>query len=394
MPDRHALLGPSGADRWLVCPPSARLCETFPETTSVYAEEGRLAHEIAELKLLKYITPMGPRAYTTKLNKLKKSEHYKAEMDKNTDIYLDHIKSIAMAMIATPFISAEREVSYEEYVPDGFGTSDCIIIGDNLLHVVDYKNGAGVPVSPVNNPQMKLYALGAYLMYRVIYGTSIEIVRMSIVQPNTMGEPVETWETTLEELLSWAESIKPVAKLAFGGQGEFTPGEKQCRFCKAKAICRARSEYNLEVEGFTKPIPMLPPLISDEEVGELLYKTRDLAKYVKDLEAYALKKSLEGIEIPGWKAVNGRATRTFTDIDKAFEHLASLGFKKEVLYETKPITLTAVEELVGKKEFKEKLSDFVIAPPGKPTLVIASDNRPAITSQPSAAQDFAKEIEE
>ena len=390
MPDRHALLGPSGADRWLVCPPSARLCEKFPETTSPYAEQGRVAHEIAELKVQKFISPMGPRTYTTRLNKLKKSEHYTENMDGNTDIYLEHIKSIAMAMSVTPFISVEREVSYEEYVPEGFGTSDCIIIGDNILHVVDYKNGSGVPVSPENNRQMKLYALGAYLMYRVIYGDLIEIVRMSIVQPNTSGEPAETWETTLTELLSWAESIKPIAKLAFDGQGDFNPGEKQCRFCKAKETCRARKDYNLEAEGFTKPIAMLPPLISDAEVGEILYRTRDLAKYVKDLEAYALQKSLEGIDIPGWKAVQGRANRAFTDIDQAFEHLAKLGFKKEMLFETKPITLTAVEELVGKKEFKEKLADFVIAPPGKPTLVMASDKRPAVTSQPSAAQDFTE----
>lgn len=390
MPDRHALLGPSGADRWLVCPPSARLCEQFPETTSTYAEQGRIAHEIAELKIMKYITPMGPRTFTTRINKIKKNEHYKEEMDKNTDIYIDHIKSIAMAMKGSPFISAEREVSYEEYVPDGFGTSDCIIIGDNILHVVDYKNGAGVPVSPENNRQMKLYALGAYLMYRVIYGDSIEIVRMSIVQPNTSGDPVETWEMPLSELLTWAESIKPTAKLAFAGQGEFTPGEKQCRFCKAKETCRARKDYNLEAEGFTKPVAMLPPLISDVEVGEILYRTRDLAKYVKDLEAYALQKSLEGVEIPGWKAVQGRANRTFTDIDKAFEHLATLGFKKEMLFETKPITLTAVEELVGKKEFKEALGSFVISPPGKPTLVQASDKRIAVTNQTSAAQDFAE----
>lgn len=391
MPDKHSMLGPSAAHRWLLCTPSARLCEGIPETPSPYAEKGRLAHEIAELKLKKYSTPMPVRSYNAALNKLKKNAIYEEEMDKNTDIYLEFIKSLALAYSSSPLISVEKEVHYEEYAPDGFGTADCILIGDNIIHVIDYKNGSGVPVSPTENVQMKLYALGAYLMYQAIYGGLVDTVRMSIVQPNTSGDACETWETPLTDLMGWTETIRTPAQLAHKGEGSFAPGEKQCRFCKAKNLCRARKDYNLASEEF---MPMIPPLITDAEVGEILSRTRDLAKYVKDLEAYALRRSLEGVEIPGWKAVEGRANRTFSDIDAAFTHLTTLGYAENLFYERKPITLTAVEAIIGKKEFKEKLADFVIVPPGKPTLAEAKDKRPAVTSGTSAAQDFAEPGEE
>ncbi|MBW8383979.1 MAG: DUF2800 domain-containing protein [Youngiibacter sp.] len=395
MPGKHSLLGPSGASRWLLCPPSARLGESVPETTSSYAEAGIHAHKIAELKLLKYSTPMGPRSYTTALNKLKKDPLYKEDMDKSTDIYLEHIKAVAMSFSATPFISAEKEVSFTEYVPEGWGTADCIIIGDNILQVIDYKNGSGVPVSAEDNPQMMLYALGAYLMYKPIYEGIVDTVRMSIVQPNTSGDPVDTWECSLGHLLTWAEvTVKPAAKLAFDGQGDFNPGEKQCRFCKVSKTCRKRAEYNLQTEGFMQPIQMIPPLISDEEVGDILKRTRDLAGYVKQLEAYALKRSLEGGDIPGFKAVEGRSNRTFSDIDAAFKAVTSSGYDEALLYTRSPITLTAVEALLGKKDFSSILGDYIIKPPGKPTLVEASDKRPPVTTTTAAADDFATSVEE
>lgn len=197
MPDTHALLGPSSAHRWLVCPPSARLCEKVPETPSPDAEKGRLAHEIAELKLRKWIEPTGPRTYTAKLNKLKKSEYFEPDMLENTEVYMDFIKSVANGMSKCE-VRAETRVDYSQYVPEGFGTADCIILGDGILHVVDYKNGSGVPVDTDDNPQLKLYGLGAYLDNFFIYG--IEKIRVSVVQPK-LNREVKTWETTPEELL-------------------------------------------------------------------------------------------------------------------------------------------------------------------------------------------------
>ena len=377
---QHALLSASAAHRWTACTPSARLEETLPERRSNYADEGNLAHDIAELKLKKnFVEQMSTRTFNSRLKKLQQHELYQNEMLNYTDDYLDYVSGIVHSFKSPPYIAVEKRLDFSSYVPDGFGTGDCIIISGKTLHVIDFKYGKGVPVSAVDNPQMKLYALGAWLAYSILY--AIETVKMVIVQPRL--DSISEWEMPLNGLLQWGESIKPIAQTAFKGGGEFVSGE-HCRFCRAKALCRARSEFNTGLEEYKKK---MPPLITNAEVADLLKRAKDLAAWAKSLEEYALAECLAGNEVPGWKAVEGRSNRAFTDVDKAFGVLTKAGTDEAVLYERKPITLTAVEKLIGKKEFKTLLGDYVIKPPGKPTLAEESDKREAITRQ-NAADDF------
>lgn len=379
----HALLNASGASRWLNCPPSARLEEQFPDSTSSAAAEGTLAHALGELKLQKYFTPMAKSTFTKTHNKIKKDPLYTKEMEDYTDEYLDYIKSVALGFPSAPYATIEKKVDFSMYAPEGFGTADCIVIGGGTLYIIDLKYGKGVPVSAEKNAQMRLYALGALNEYSLIY--NIEMINMVIFQPRLDNISVDQIESAV--LLNWGNAfVKPLADLAYKGEGEFTPGD-HCRFCRAKAVCRARSVTNTALEDFKGK---LPPLISNEEVGELLLKAQDLAKWAKDLEEYALSACLAGENIPGWKAVEGRSNRAFTDIDAAFKAIKEKGLaKEEVLYIRKPITLTETEKLIGKKEFETALSEFVIKPPGKPALAKATDKREPITLKDSAQSDFA-----
>lgn len=379
-PQEHALLSASGANKWLHCTPSARLEEQFPEVTTEYAEEGRLAHAIAELKLRKaFIEPMGPKTYNNRLKEFKENSLFQEEMLKYTEIYFDFVSKVVHGFNAPPYIAVEKKIDYSAYVPEGFGTGDCIIIGGNILQIVDFKYGKGVPVSAEDNPQIKLYALGAYAAYSFLY--PIDTVRMSIVQPRI--DNISESSLPIAELLNWGKNIKPIAQIAFAGGGVYSPGD-WCRFCRAKNLCRVRSEFNTSLEEFKE---MKPPLISNEEVGQILERAKDLAAWVKDLEEYALGECLKGNEIPGWKAVEGRSTRQFTDQDKAFEILKANGIEETMLYERKPLTLAATEKLIGKKKFKELLSQYINTPPGKPALVPESDKREPIKTI-TAEEDF------
>ena len=387
MPDRHALLGPSGASRWLVCTPAPRVEATLPEKPSIFAERGHLAHALAEMKVLHWLDPkaLPARSLNAQVKKLKTRQFqdellWEPAMDANTDAYLDFIKATANAMPERPYIAVEQEVDLSAYIPESFGTADCILIGSGILHVIDYKNGAGVPVAAYENTQMKLYALGAYLKYGLLF--EISTVRMSIYQPNVSTEP-QTWETTTQALLEWAEGIKATAIRAFNGDGDFVPGE-HCRFCRAAATCRARAEHILKAEGFA---PMLPPLISLAEASDILTRTRELAGYITKLEEYILEQCLDGQEVPGWKAVEGRSNRRFTDIDAAFKRAQELGVAEELLFERKPITLSQLEKTLGKPVFEDKLKEFVTKPPGAPTLVPDTDKRPPM-KKATAQEDF------
>jgi len=377
----HALLSASGASRWLNCPPSARLEEQFPQSTSEYAEEGTLAHELCELKLLKYSVPMAPRTYTTKLNKLKKNKLWNNEMEGYTDIYMNYIKSVAMSYKNVPTIKAETKLDFSKYVPEGFGTADCIIIYGNEMHVIDFKYGQGRAVSAERNPQMMLYAVGAYLKYSLLY--NIETVKMVIIQPRIYDEPL-VYEMNISDLLTWADSIVEVANLAINGGGDFKAG-KHCEFCRAKAQCRERAETNLKVAQYEFK---KPPLLTDDEVGQVLKQSQDLAKWADDLKDYALSASLAGKIIPGWKAVEGRSSRYFTDSDKAIELIVNNGTNEDMLYERKQLTLAQIEKLIGKKEFNDVVGDLVEKSAGKPTLVEESDKREKITNRSTAVEDF------
>jgi hypothetical protein len=381
----HALLSASAAHRWLHCPPSARLEEPLSENKSDFAEEGTLAHGIAELKLRKYcIEPMGLKTFNAKLTKLKENPLFQEEMLKHTDTYLDYIAGLLHGFSFQPYVAAEKRIDYSAYVPEGFGTGDCIIIGGNTLHIIDFKYGKGVPVSAVDNPQMMLYALGAYTEFSFLY--LIDTVKMTILQPRL--DSISEYIMPIEELLIWGDGIKPIAKLAYEGSGRYSPGD-HCRFCRAKALCRARADFHMSFEDHNK---MKPPLISREEVGQILGRAQELAAWVKSLEDYALSECLQGNQIPGWKVVEGRAVRQFNNQDEAFKVLMANGIDETMLFERKPLTLSETEKLIGKTKFKEILSPFVTIPQGKPALVLASDKREAfkrITAQEAFSETNA-----
>lgn len=384
---KHALLSASSASRWLICTPSARLEEQFPDTESDYAKEGSLAHEICELKVRQnFVKKQSASTYKKKLKALQEKELYQKEMDSYTDKYLDYVSEIVHSFNSPPYLAVEKRLDYSHVVPEGFGTGDCILIGGDTMHVIDFKYGKGVAVKAEGNPQMKLYAVGALKEYGILY--SIEKIMLHIVQPridhNNSGLIYK------EELESWLNAVvKPGAQQAWNGEGKFKPGEETCRFCKARATCRARSEMNLELakEEFKKP-----PLISAEEVGVILKQAKDLEKWATDLEGWALAEVLKGGTVPGWKAVEGTSRRKFADQDKAFQILSCSGIvEEEMLYVRKPHTLAEIEKLLGKKEFRELLADQVVEPPGKPTLAPEEDKREAITLKTSAEEDFKEE---
>lgn len=377
----HALLSASSSKKWLNCPPSARLEEQFANPDTVYTREGTLAHSIAELKVRKYfIEPMSQKAFNSSLKRLQENELYDREMLTHTDTYLEYIQNIAYGCQSKPFTAVEKKLDFSHIVPEGFGTGDCILINGNTLYIIDFKYGKGVPVYAENNTQMMLYAVGALNAYGLIY--DIENIVMSIVQPRL--DNISEHTISVSELNEWTESIKPTAKAAFKGEGEFNEGE-WCRFCRAKAICRKRSENITALEAFGNK---LPPLLSDEEVGGLIERVRRLKKWADDIEDYALSAVLDGKTIPGWKAVEGRKCRAFTSTEKAFKTLVKNGYDESMLYERKPLTLTGIEKLLGKKSFSDILSEYVTVSPGKPTLAPVSDKREAYANKISAEDVF------
>jgi len=355
----------------------------MPDSTSAYAAEGTLAHGIAELKLRKQFLNLPTRAFNSALKKLQEDALYQDEMLRHTDTYVDYVSQLVHGHKCPPYITAEKRLDFSRWVPEGFGTGDCIVIGGETINVIDFKYGKGVPVSAEENPQMMLYALGALEAYSVLY--DIKFAKVIIVQPRL--DTVSEWTTSVANLLTWAHNfVAPKAQLAFGGQGDYAPGD-HCRFCRAKAVCRVRAENHTALEDFKA---MRPPLLSNEEVGQLLERARDLAKWVADLEEYALTECLAGRGVDGWKAVEGRSSRQFVNLDNAFELLKKNGVEEAVLYERRPITLAATERLLGKAKFRDLLSAHVITPPGKPTLVPVTDKREPIT-RASAIDDFKSE---
>lgn len=384
---QHAKLSASSAHRWLNCPPSVKLAEQFPSKTSSYAEAGRLAHSIAELKARKhFLEPMSARTYNARLKKLQADPYYDKGMEDSTDIYLEVLKETAMGFAQAPFVALETRVNFSDWVPEGFGTADCIMICGDTIVIIDYKNGAGVPVEAEENPQMQLYALGAIQTYAPIFGSSLTKVVMKIVQPNAGG--TKSWETDKDHLNTWAETVvKPTAHLAMDGEGEFCAGD-WCRFCPAKAQCSARARQMLELEPMvgTKPLLAQNPgpqtrdtreLLTDAQVGDVLQRARNLKKWVEDLEEYALSAALAGREVTGFKAVEGRGSREWSDLDDAFSILQERGIDEAMLWERKPVSVAALEKVIGKKAFTEAAKDLVVKKPGKPALVPSSDKRPA-----------------
>lgn len=383
----HALLSASGSHKWLSCSPSARLEDTLPDTTSDAAREGTLAHEIAELKLRKhFVEPMGPQKFAAAMRKFKKQELYQEEMQGYTDAYLEYIQKLTHSFTSQPYVAIERKVDYSHIAPEGFGTSDCIVIGGQRMYVTDFKYGKGEPVFADDNPQMKLYALGALKSYSMLY--NIETIHLAIIQPR-VREGASEWSISAADLLAWGESIKPIAQRAFAGEGEYAPGD-HCKFCRAKEKCRARVESLMSVAPLA---PMKPPLISWEEAAEVLRKAEGIVNWYNALKKLALTELLQGGEVPGWKAVSGRGSREYVDLDKAFEHLKANGIEEALLFERKPMTVPALEKTLGKKQYRELLESpgHVFSKPGAPTLAPIDDKREAITDKPTPEEAFKQD---
>ena len=376
-PIKHALLGASSAARWIACPPSARATEYLPDSPSKYAEEGTRAHEVCEAHLRYSLNCWEHGEDSPMLGesiRLDGQPDDPPEMIKAANQYVDFVHLQWGLYIHQPGVFIEQEVDVSRWVPGGFGTCDCLMIGDGILHIIDFKYGQGVPVNPERNPQLMYYALGAYALFEGI--EDVNTVRLSIVQPRMQEEP-QTWEISLADLLTWArEVLQPAAQMAWNGEGEFVTGP-HCKgtFCKARFTCRAWKDKYGPLAGF-EPYPE-PATLSDEELGEWLQKLEGLAAYAKDLEEYAQQALLEGRSLPGWKLVQGRSTRKWTDQDAAFRQMEADGIDEAMLYTRTPITLTVAEKMIGKKKFAETMSAFITKAPGAPKLAQASDPRPA-----------------
>ena len=392
-PEAHATLSASASGPWLNCPQYIKVQAMYPETTSPYAEAGRLAHAIAEYKARCYFCePVGERGYNARLKEFRKDPAYDPGMDEATDLYLETLKAQALTFPSAPFVALETRVDYSEYAPGGFGTADCIMIGGDRIVICDYKNGAGVPVEAENNSQMMLYALGALQTFRAIYGDTIQQAHLVIIQPHAGG--VKEWDTTVDELVHWGrEVVVPSAQRALAGEDPACPGD-WCRFCRGKSQCAARAKQMLEVgqqyqqapaAGSAKvPADYSGPLLTDVEVGAALSAAAGLVAWYKDLQDYALLACLDGREIPGFKAVEGRGSRDWVDLDTAFKTLQERGVAEALLWERKPVTAPALEKALGKKVFAEAADGLIVKQPGKPTLAPESDKRPPYNAAAAA----------
>lgn len=383
---KHALLSASSAYRWLACPPSARLEEQFPDSKSEYAEEGTLAHEIAALMLEKHFTTsIKPKEFARRLAALQEKPLYSPAMLEHVTAYYDYVIEQYRAL-TLPVILIEQRVDFSEYAPEGFGTCDCILIGGDTMQVIDLKYGAGVPVSAEGNAQMRLYALGALNEFSFVY--DIERISMTIYQPRL--DSISTAEMSAEELTSWGDTVViPAAALAIEGKGDYCAGD-HCRFCRAKAQCRARAEENLKATQYDFA---LPPLLNDGEVAEILGLAEKLIAWAKDIQDFALVEARDHDKAwPGWKLVEGRSNRAYADADQVASKLILSGIEEAIIYERSLLGLTAMEKaLGGKKKLETLIGDLIIKPPGKPVLVPETDKRPALSTTAAAAADFKEE---
>ena len=369
----HAVLSASASKRWLNCPPSAKLNAEIPDIiTTEYAKEGTDAHELAEYKVNQLL---GIKAD----NPAENLDYYNQEMEDCTDSYAQYIAE-QMSQYSSPVVMVEQRLDFSRYVPGGFGTGDCIIVADDTLTVVDFKYGKGVAVEAEYNPQMMLYALGALEMFSILY--DINEVKMVIFQPRI--ENISEFSMPVSDLLNWAENeLKPKAKLATKGEGKFCAGE-HCRFCKVKATCRKRAEYNLAIAKYD----FAPPdMLEDSEIEMILERADALTAWEADVKEYALSEALKGRKWNGYKVVEGRSNRKYTDEKMAAAVVKNAG--KDPYSEPKILGITEMTKLLGgKKKFDELLSKYVCKPQGKPTLVPESDKRKEWSS---AENDFQED---
>lgn len=379
-PITHSVLGASAAERWINCPPSARLTAGMQDEETSFAAEGTAAHALCEWKVRKALKMRAGRRPT--------SDYWTDEMEECTDDYRDYIMDLvgqARQICKDPVTMIEQHLDFSCWVPDGYGTGDFLLVADGELNIVDFKYGRGVPVYADHNPQMMLYSLGALELFDMLY--DIHTVTMTIFQPRLSN--ISVWSIGAEDLYKWAEEeLKPKAEMASKGEGEYTPGS-WCRFCKARNQCRARAESFLELARMEfRP----PALLSDEEIAEVMQQAEELSRWASDVMAYATAAAIEdGRHFEGYKIVEGRSVRKFTDSAAVEQAAKEAGYTD--IYNKSLITLTAFEKLMGKEVFQNVLGQYVEKPKGKLTLVPVSDKRPEVTIT-NVDDEFNDESEE
>ena len=373
---KHAFLSPSGSHRWLNCTPSAMLESEFPGGSSSAAEEGTAAHAFCEHKLKKALRRRSKRPV---------SDYDSDEMQEYTDNYVDYVLEqleVAKQTCKDPMVLIEQKVDFSEYVPDGYGTADCIIVSDDTLQIIDFKYGIGVLVDAEQNTQLMCYSIGALNIFDSLY--DIKQVTMHIFQPRR--ENVQNWTIPADELKAWAENeLKPKAQMTLNGEGEYHPGE-WCQFCKAAVRCRARAEEKLRL---ARQEFKMPPLLTDSEIEEVLTILPDLTKWADGILAYATDAAVNhGKEWNGFKVVEGRSVRKYKDEELVAQAAKDHGYTD--IYRQSLITMTDMQKLMGKKQFEQILGDLIVKPQGKPTLVPVTDKRPAMNVT-SANNEFKQE---
>ena len=374
MPDQHAVLSASSSHRWLECPPSALICAKVKDTSSEFARQGTDAHTLCEYKVN---AALGKQAK----DPTEDLTYFDSEMADCTDAYAQYVLEqveAAKQKCKDPIVLVEQRLDFSRWVPEAFGTGDCVIVADEQLTIIDMKYGVGILVEAEKNPQMMCYALGALELFDGIY--DITEISMTIFQPRRAN--VSTYTISKAELLQWADEVlAPTAQLAAKGEGEFKAGS-HCQFCKVKATCRKRAEYNLELAKYDFE---MPANLEDDEIEIILSKADELISWAADVKEFALQQALSGKEWHDWKLVEGRSVRKYVNDVAVADKVQSAGFDP---YEHKVLGITAMTKMLGKTKFEELLSGLIEKPQGKPTLVPMSDKRPAMNT---AANDFKED---
>lgn len=405
---RHAVCSASGSKMWINCPPSARYQLLFPEETSIFAEEGTFVHELCEYKVKKHLG--------RQMEHPRSAEFESDEAENNSDIYLQTIEEFEEQMRAdrgTVITLVEEKLDFSNIVPEGFGTGDCVLISPGELHICDYKNGKGVFVEADHNSQMMLYALGAVRAYDSIF--DFQTVSMTIIQPRL--ENINTFTISKQELVDWGEKIKPIARMAFEGRGEEKCGD-WCRFCKAKAVCGARKKEALALvneefvdldagedvlskEAATNltdatasyrpdteaPVFRQPGLVPMDELVKLMPTLNRISDWISAVFAFLSSEAIQhGVKIKGYKVVQGRSKRIFSNPDAVAGAAERAGYTEDKIYKKELLTLSEFEKLMGKKKFNEVLGGYVLKPPGKLTLVPDTDPREEVETDGSPSE--------
>lgn len=388
MPDIHARLSASGAKKWINCPGSIQLEENFEDKPSQFAEEGTNAHALGEAKIRLATKEYNRTKYHNAIRNLEITE----DMEDYAESYKNYvIERYNSALQKTPdaILMLEQRLDFSNYVPDGFGTGDAVIIAEGKLEIIDLKYGKGVEVSAVDNPQLRLYALGAYEAFDMLYG--FDTVEMTIYQPRL--DNISSESISVAELLEWGESVKKAAQLANDDSITECVAGKHCDtgFCKARPVCRAYAEERQKMAVYDfKP----PAMLTVAEIADIIEQSASLEKWAKLVCDYALEQAYKhGVEYPGYKVVEGRSNRKYSKPDsEVAKILTDNGYQESDILVHKLKGITDIEKLLGKKTFAEVLGSYVVKPPGKPTLVCSEDKRPAINSAMQAQEDFKNDI--